>query len=220
VDKKLLAQEARRQKLHEDPEVRRQVAELEEKLAIQALVAAAEKAAPPATGEEIEAWYRAHQAELTQPERVRIGRILVSVGPGATAAEREKARLRAEGYARRLARGEPFDKVAASGDGPERQRGGEVGLLVRGGVQDAEMERAAFALPATGAVSPVAPVAEGFALLRLLERRPPRTPSLEEARGEVLNRLAPLRHRKAFDELLARLRAQGRPKVELAAGDR
>jgi len=218
VDKKLLALEARRQRLHQDPEIRRQVAELEDKLAIQALVAAAEKAAPPATAEEIEAWYRAHQAELTQPERARVGRILVSVAPGASPGEREKARLRAEGYARRLARGEPFEKVAAAGDGPERLRGGEMGLLVRGAVQDAELARAVFALRSAGATSPVAPVAEGLALLRLLELRPPRTPSLEESRGEILNRLAPLRHRKAFDDLLARLRAERRPQVELASG--
>jgi len=215
VDKKLLALEARRQGLHQEPEVRRQVGELEDKLAIQALVAAAEKSAPPPTAEEVEAWYRSHLAELVQPERARVGRILVAVAADATAAERAKARQRVEGLARRVARGEPFEKVAAAGDGAERARGGELGLLVKGAVQDAELGRAVFAL-APGATSPVTPVAEGFAVLRLLELRPSRTPPLEEARGEVLNRLTPLRHRKAFDDLLARLRAEARPRIELA----
>lgn len=218
VDKRLLYQEARRRKLHEDAEIRRQVEELEERLAIQALLAAEEAALGAPSEPELREWYAAHQQELAQPERAQVRRVLAAAGP--TPAERERARLRAERFLARLRSGEPFARVAAEGDGAERARGGDLGLLARGEGRDPPLEQAAFALSKPGDRSGVVALADGFAVLELVERRPARTPSFDEARGEVANRLAPQRKRKAFDDLLARLRSEGEVDLKVAQGSR
>jgi peptidyl-prolyl cis-trans isomerase C len=113
VEKRLLAGEARRRGLDRAPEIRREVEELEERLAIQALLAAEEKAMGAPSDVELRAWFEAHQGELG-------------------------------------------------------------------------------------------------------ERAPGRRPSFEEARGEIANRLEPARKRKAFDELLARLRKEADVRIEEA----
>jgi peptidyl-prolyl cis-trans isomerase C len=215
VDKRLLAAEARRRKLDRDPEIRRQVEELEERLAVQALLAAEEKAMPAATEPEQRAWYDGHAAELGEPERVRVRRVLAAAAPGASQADRDKARARAERFAIRIRAGEPFERVARDGDGPERTSGGDLGLIAKGEGKDPAQEAAVFALSQPGARSPVVGVASGFAVLELAERRSGRVPSFDEARGQVANRMEPGRKRKAFDELLMRLRKDAEVRVEL-----
>lgn len=44
-----------------------------------------------------------------------------------------------------------------------------------------------------------------------------RVPSLEEARSDVLNRMAPVRQRQVFEHLLSRLRADEDVKLDAAA---
>lgn len=208
IDKRLLVREAQRRKLTEDPELRRQVRELEERLAVQALLAQEEAAAGKPSEQELRAWFDAHRAELARPEQVRVGRILVNVSAKASEAERTRARQKVEAAAARLRRGEPLAKVAPEGEGPERMKGGELGLVVRGGGLEPSLEQAAFALERPGGVSPVVALREGFAVLTLLERKPPRVPTFEEVRAEVEGRFAPTRKRQTFDALLERLRQE------------
>ncbi len=219
VDKRLLVKEAERRGYAEDAEIRRQVRELRERLVVQALLAAEEKKAGAASEAELRAWYEAHRGELSQPARVRVGRVLARAAPNASPAERARARSRAESFASRLRRGEPFQRVAADGDGPEKAHGGEFGLVARGG-RDAPLERAAFALQSPGEVSAVVACEDGFAVLRLVERREARVPPFEEVRGEVANRLEPLRKRKAFDALVESLRSGGKVELQVAEARR
>lgn len=216
VDKRLLVQEADRRGLRKDPEIARQVQELEERLMVQALLAAEEKALGPPAEAELRTWYEARRSELAQPARVRVSRVLAAVRPGATPPERAAARQRAERLLARLRKGESFAAVAGEGNGPEKARGGDLGLLARGG-PDARLEQAAFALARPGDLSPVVECDDGFAVLRLAERREARVPPFEEVRGEVANRLEPQRKRKAFDDLIERLRKGAKVRIELSA---
>lgn len=209
IDKRLLVLEAQRRRLAEDPEIRRQVRELEERLLVQALLAQEDVAAGSPSEQELRAWFNTHREELLRPEQVRVGRVLVSVGSKASEAERTRARRKADALVARLRRGEPLAQVAREGDGPERMQGGELGLVARGGGLEAALEQAAFALERPGALSPVLAVREGFAVLQMLERKPPRVPAFEEVRAEVEGRLIPARKRQVFDALLSRLRQQG-----------
>lgn len=216
VDKRLLVEEARRRPLAQREDIARQVRELEERLLVQALLAEEEQALGPATEAELRGWYDGHKAELAQPERVHLGRVLARA-PGGTAAERTRARARAEEAARRLRAGEPLSRVQASGDGPERARAGDWGLFARGDLKEARVEEAAFALRTPGQVSPVVETADGFVVLQLIERREARVPPFEEVRTEVEGRLAPVRQRKVFDGLRARLRDAADVHVDVSA---
>lgn len=217
IDKRLLYLEAQRRGMEQAPEIRRQVQELEERLVIQALLASEEAAAGPTPEAELRAYFDAHRAEFAQPERVRLSRLLVRVPSGASAAERAKARDRAAKFAQRLANGEPLQKLGIEGDGPERARQGDLGLVARGDLKDEPVEKAAFALTRPGMTSPVVEGREGFAVLQLIERREARTPPYEEVKSQVEGRLVPLRKRKVFDELLARLRRSAQVQVGVAA---
>jgi peptidyl-prolyl cis-trans isomerase C len=220
IDKRILVREAERRKLRDDPEVRRQVRELEERLMVQALLSAEERGAGAASEAEARAFYEAHKGELAQPERVRVSRILAAVQPDASQAERARARARLEKLAARVRAGAAFAAVAAEGNGPERTRGGDLGLLTKGGAADRRLGEAAFKLAKEGEPSPILACADGYAVLQLTERRAGRVPSFEEARSEVENRLGPSRKRKVFDALIARLRANAKTSVEIAAGPR
>jgi peptidyl-prolyl cis-trans isomerase C len=220
VDRRLLVDEARRRGLAKDPEIRRQIEDLESRLIVRALLVREEKQLPPPSEAEIHAFYEAHARELAQPARARLLRVLAAVAPSASSADRARARARAQGFLQRLRAGEPPARVAAQGDGPERAKGGELGLLVERSGKDPALEQAALALKRPGELSGVVACAEGFAVLQLLERRDGHVPSLEEASGDVRNRMDPLRKRKALDELLSRLRRESEVRIEIAAGPR
>ncbi|WP_223634925.1 peptidylprolyl isomerase [Corallococcus sp. EGB] len=217
VDKRLLVEEARRRGLSNREDIVRQVRELEERLIVQALLADESKAAVAPGEQELRAWYEANRDEFAQPERLRLGRVLARFENPGNAVDRARARGRAEQFARRLQAKEPLAQVQSSGDGPERARGGDLGLFARGELPDRKMEAAAFALQAPGQVSPVVETAEGFAVLQLLERRPARMPPFEEVRAEVEGRVAPVRQRRVFDALRARLRSGSDVQVEVTA---
>ncbi|NBD08510.1 peptidylprolyl isomerase [Corallococcus silvisoli] len=216
VDKRLLVTEAKRQGLAGREDIARQVRELEERLIVQALLTQEERAAGAATEQELRGWYDANRQEFEQPERIRLGRVLARFERQGSAGDRARARTRAEEFARRLQK-EPLAQVQASGDGPERARGGDLGVFARGELPDRRLEAAAFALRTPGQVSPVVETEEGFAVVQLLERRPARVPPYEEVRAEVEGRLAPVRQRKVFDALRARLRSGSDVQVEVTA---
>ncbi|QDF05356.1 hypothetical protein BHS04_19440 [Myxococcus xanthus] len=215
VDKRLLAMEAVRLGFTQDLEIRRQVRELEERLAIQALLAREEKSAGAPTDDEARVHYQANVERFAQPERLRIARILVEVPPGSPRTSWSQAQQRAETLRRRVVNGEPVAKVAESGDGPERSRGGELGLLARGEFGGAALEEAALALTRPGEATPVIEQPTGAVVLVLLERLAPRVPPFEEVREAVLGQMAPMLQRRAFEQVLARLRKEA--SIELSS---
>jgi peptidyl-prolyl cis-trans isomerase C len=155
IDKRLLYQEAQRRGLGQSPEIRRQVQQLEERLMIQALLAAEEAAVGPTPDAELRTYFEVHRSEFAQPERVHIARLLAQVPSNASAGERSKARARAVKFAQRLLRGETLQKIGIEGDGAERARQGDLGLVARGDLKDESLERAAFALSRPGMTSAV-----------------------------------------------------------------
>jgi parvulin-like peptidyl-prolyl isomerase len=217
IDRRLLAQEARSRGLHEEPAIQKQVRALEERLTIQALLAAEEKAAGKPGEEELRAYHAQHREAFAQPERLKLGRVLVALPAGATAAQRTQAKQKAERFAQRLKAGEPLARVAAEGDGPEKAQGGELGLVARGELPDRALEEAAFALKKPGETSGVIPEARGYSVVRLLERREGRMPAFEEVRAEVESRVLPQWQRKVLESLLARLRGAGSVGIEVPA---
>ncbi|MDP2345514.1 MAG: peptidylprolyl isomerase [Deltaproteobacteria bacterium] len=202
-DKERLVLEARRRGLHRTDDVVRQISELEDRLAVQALLKE-ERAGLRAEDAELRAFYESKKAELAQPERVQLRRIFV-----ATRGEPEPARQKAQALHARLLKGETFATVVKESDGPERVRGGEFGAVAAND-DDRALATAAFAL-VPDKLSPVVATRGGFSILLCDRRLPARTPPFEEVRADIENRFQPTLERRAFEQLLKKLRAGGAP---------
>jgi peptidyl-prolyl cis-trans isomerase C len=206
----LLIEAARKDGLGDDVDIRRQVRELEERLLAQAYLAR-EEAKVQVTEADLRAWFEAHKEELQQPAEVRVARIFIedaeatAKGPSATARRRADALLA-------RAQTEPFEQVAHDGDGPEKIRGGDLGFLPKTDPNRGLVE-AAYRLAKRGDMSGVVVVDRGLAIVKLLDQRPARTPSFEEARADVEARMLPGHKRNIFNNVLARLRKDANVQV-------
>jgi len=96
----------------------------------------------------------------------------VAARPGLRELSKEEARAKATGLRAKLAAGADFAALAKteSDDTGSREKGGEMGFLLRGGT-GANFEAAAFSLP-VGKLSDVVQTEYGFHILRVEERRP------------------------------------------------
>ena len=152
-----------------------------------------------ATPEEVAAYYAAHEKELSTPARVRVGWIFVEVSPKAGPEAVAKARQRIDD-ARAAAAKLPADSVGMgevaqkySDDASTRYMGGELGWLY---LEQADtyrwgpdLVRAAFALPAPGALGPVTRHERGFYFLRLSAREDSMPTPIEKLRTGIRSRL-------------------------------
>lgn len=154
----------------------------------------------------IEAYYRAHPDEFTDPEQVRVRHIQVP-------AEAEARRLRT----RLVSGGADFAELAKARSKDDRTaaQGGLVpGMVAQGRPFGSmgnmpELAEAALAL-APGQVSEPVKSSRGWHLLRVEERRPVRPRPLDEVRDVIQAKGSPERVSKAFEETMAELRAHYR----------
>ncbi len=123
------------------------------------------------TDGEIDKFLEERQLAARTNAPINVAQILITVPAGASSAEREAARLKAEGALARVRGGENFAAVArALSEDGNRERGGEIGLRPADRLPD----------PFVAAVAPLAPgeiasqllVSEaGYHVLKLLERK-------------------------------------------------
>jgi peptidyl-prolyl cis-trans isomerase C len=154
---------------------------------------------------EVEKWYADHAAEYGEPERVRVLQVVVSNRDEATTL-RDKLRREPGKFA---------EVARASSIAPEGKNGGELGWIGRG-AGFPEVFDVCFSLP-LNAVSDVIPSPYGFHVFRVVERKAASKRTLDQARGEVAERLLRDRQARAQEEYLAGLRARATIQVDQAA---
>jgi hypothetical protein len=159
--------------------------------AIDALLAAALQKDPGP--QEIATYYQAHRNEFARPERVRLRQILI------------EDRATAERALRELAGGTDFAEVARrlSRD-PGAASGGFQGELSREDLPPAFTD-VIFSLQ-PGEVSRLVPAEYGFHIFQVVSRSPAEVVPLEQARGEILERLRQERADHALAELVGEAR--------------
>ena len=181
-----LAVEAEKQQLDKNPQVAYQLQLAREQILADARMEQAEGSPPDkATFERLAlSEYRANPDKYATPEKVRVRHILIDAR-SCDAPKRIDELLV-------LARvpGADFAKLATenSQDG-SAQRGGDLGLIVRGQM-DPAFERAAFALQQPGEISGVVRSAFGFHIIKLDERVPAGRESFEKVRDAIVRDLA------------------------------
>lgn len=172
VEQRLLALEARRQGLAQDPEARRRLAAAEERILGNILV---ETAVSRSVSDEAIRRIYEEQVRLTPPtEEVRARHILLGT------------REEAEEVVRLLSEGEDFATLAAqvSQDPATRFEGGDLGYFTREGILPG-FAQVAFETRA-GEVSEPFETEFGWHVLTVVDRRNQPRPSLEEMRPRIV----------------------------------
>ncbi|MGB8930763.1 MAG: SurA N-terminal domain-containing protein, partial [Anaeromyxobacteraceae bacterium] len=162
-------------------------------------LAAAQAAAKPSDAEvaafadreasRIEKLYKESPARFERKQRAHVRHLLVRAPETADAAGDAAARAKAEAAAARIAKGEPFEKVAAevSEDIATKAGGGDLGFISQELVDPAFAE-AAFKL-APGQISPPVRTSSGWHLIQAVSVEAARTTPLAEARVELAREL-------------------------------
>ncbi len=179
------------------------------------------------TDDEVRAYFDGHRADFSRPERVRVA---VIAFPGATPAERNAKRAKAEAALAEARRREndyyAFGELARrrSEDSKTAPHQGELPFMTREELTAAtapEVATAAFGMPDAGKVHPaVIETGTGLFIVKLLGHEPTQNPKLEDLRDTLRARLSSERraeHRKAF---LERIWKEANVRVDEAALER
>lgn len=169
----------------------------------------------PVTEQAARDFYNKNQDKMQQPERVHVRHILVKVAENAPAADKAKAREKAEGLLTRVRSGEDFAKVAqeASDDKGSGARGGDLSWFTRGQMVP-PFENAAFALKNPNDLS-VVETSFGYHVIQLLERQAASTLPFEQAKGQIQQMLQQRQMQQQMEAKVNALKAKGKVEVFL-----
>jgi peptidyl-prolyl cis-trans isomerase C len=149
----------------------------------------------------VERWYADHPDDFQQPERVRVQQIVVATREEAVQL-RDKLRRAPQTFA---------EVARKSSIAPEGKAGGDLGYIGRGSGFP-EVFDVAFGL-APNTISEVTPSPYGFHLFRVVDRKPAQKRTLEDARGEIAEKLRRQKRARAQEEYVRALR--GRAKIQI-----
>jgi len=139
-------------------------------------------AVPAPTEAQIQQAYEANRAQYATPQRALVDRITVPITGTNTEAETQ-AQRRAEAALAALNAGQDFAQVAAR---YSQEPYSPAGITLEAGRDDPALVEQALALQSKGDLSPIIRTKTGYAVLRLRERQPARTLSLDEARPQIV----------------------------------
>jgi parvulin-like peptidyl-prolyl isomerase len=160
---------------------------------------------PPPNPDEIKAYYDQHTELFTEPEKLRLSVILVSVDPSSPVATWAEALNTARGIYNQVKNGADFAELARkiSGD-KSAANGGDLGYLHRGmlpkGLDD-KVDKFQVGV----VVEPIK-MLEGMAVFRLEDRIPPTVHSYDEKKEQAKELLLREKQDHAWQETIDRLR--------------
>ena len=161
---------------------------------------------------EVDAFYKQHLDGFKQGDTVHASHIFLAVPPDAPPAERNQKRAAAEEILKRLRAGADFAKVARENSNDAAGgNGGDLGFFGKGDVPP-DFEKVAFELK-PGTMSDVVELQTGLHIIKVHERRGPRTAPLSEVRGDVKEFLLNGLRQSGLDQLLGQIKAKS--KIEI-----
>lgn len=146
------------------------------------------------TDAEVERHYAENAAEFQAPESVRVSQIVLATREEAIQL-RDRLRREPQSFA---------DLARRLSIAPEGRNGGDLGYIVRGGGFP-EVFDLCFTLP-KNVLSDVTPSPYGFHLFKVTDKKPAQRQTLEQVRGQILERLSREKRAKAQIDYLATLR--------------
>jgi peptidyl-prolyl cis-trans isomerase SurA len=133
--------------------------------------------------EQIRNYFREHIDDYRQAPLVRLSHLAVIVGEGASAAQIEAARQKAQDALRRIRSGEEFAEVFISLSGDADVSGGDMGTFAQGELAP-RFDEAVRQLE-EGQVSEVIEMAGNFYLLKVEEKKPGQIRKYDEVKEEI-----------------------------------
>jgi len=156
------------------------------------------------TSEELEKFYNDNPEMFQQPEQVHARHILMKAAADAPEVEKASAQAKAAAARKRATDGEDFAALATEvSEGPSAPQGGDLGFFSRQQMV-APFADAAFALEA-GQISDVVETQFGYHVIKVEEKRPASTMSLEEVRQPLEQMLRQNQGGVIMGEVLAKL---------------
>lgn len=148
--------------------------------------AAAMQNLPAISTEDMQKYFDQNKARFVLPARVQLSHILITVAPGASEAQRQKASEKAHEVAKQVAADKTkFAEIAKteSQDAGTAKDGGKLGWITKGS-WPAALENAVFALH-KGEVSQVIDGPGGYHIFKADDVQPERGETFEQAKGKI-----------------------------------
>ncbi|HSN91894.1 MAG TPA: peptidyl-prolyl cis-trans isomerase [Anaeromyxobacteraceae bacterium] len=154
---------------------------------------------------EVDRYYADHPDEFQEPERVHVFQIVVASREEAVQV-RDRIRRNPGSFA---------EIARTTSIAPEGKAGGDLGYIGRGSGYPEVFERC-FSL-ALDTLSEVTPSPYGFHLFKVVDRKPARRRTLDDARADITEKLLRQKRARAQEEYLAVLRKRARVEIDEAA---
>lgn len=154
--------------------------------------------------DELRTYYEQNAATLGAPEQRRASHILVVAPRDEPAAEREKAREKAEQLLQQVrANPDSFAEVArqSSQDEISAPSGGDLGFFERARGTDPTVAQATFALDKVGDISDLVDSDFGYHIIRLTDIKPSEVPPFETLRDKLADQLRGQQAQARFSEM-------------------
>lgn len=159
--------------------------------------------------QDLRKYYDQNSATLGQPEERRAAHILIAAPKDAPAAEREKAKAKADELLAGLRKApDTFAAVAraSSQDDVSAASGGDLGFFRSDRGTDPAIAKATFALAKAGDISDLVESDFGYHIIRLSEIKPTGVPPFEQARAKLEEQYRTQEAQKRFGELAEEFR--------------
>lgn len=217
VDTNLLALEAQKTKLDQDPTVKNKLDEAKTFILAQEYVMKEVEKKVNVTDADVKAYYEKNKAEFSEPESVKASHILIRVPQDADEKAWKEAENKIKDIKKKLDGGADFAKLAQemSDDPGSKAKGGDLGFFSKGRMVP-EFEEVAFSLK-VGEVSQPVKTPFGYHLIKVFEKKEAREKSFDEVKEQVKQNLLNQKRREALDALLLSLKKQYPVKINETA---
>lgn len=150
-------------------------------------------------------FYDKNQERMKRPERLHLRQLVVEADAKAPAADRQKAKAKAEDFLRRAQKGEDLTKIS---QGDAKVHSGDA-WLARGEAPPL-LENAAFALSKPNDLTSVLESPVGYHVLQLLERQAPTVAPFEIVKGQISEFLKQRQSQERLAAHVQELRSKGK----------
>jgi peptidyl-prolyl cis-trans isomerase C len=158
--------------------------------------------------QDTQSFYDSHREHFKEPERVRASHILIKSKPDADPVNKEERRKELEAVKKRLDQGEDFAVLAKEfSHCPSAEKGGDVGYFERGKMVK-PFEDAAFSMN-PGEVSNIVVTSFGFHLIKVTDKKPGRIIPYDESKERIKQHLQRVKFLEEKNSYVAELKKKG-----------